>query len=121
MISSKFHAILDYIVGFLLIGAPLLFGFSDKTPAMLVATILGTSTILYSIFTKYEYSLLPVIPYRSHLAFDFLSGLILLLSPWLFGFQEHVYLPHLIFGSFEIIAVIFSRKSPESIQKVTRT
>jgi hypothetical protein len=37
-----------------------------------------------------------------HLAIDGLSGALLAVSPWLFGFAGIVYLPHLILGIIEL-------------------
>ncbi|GEN77334.1 SPW repeat protein [Chryseobacterium hagamense] len=111
MIPSKTHAVLDYLVGILLIGAPWILGFADDTAATTVPVILGASTLLYSLFTDYEYGLARMIPYKVHLAIDFTAGTLLLISPWLFGFSDRVYLPHVILGTFELVAVLMSRKS----------
>ena len=110
MISSKIHAVLDYTVGVLLIAAPWLLDFADNTAATAIPIILGASTIIYSLFTNYEYSLSGFLPYKIHLTIDFIAGLVLLLSPWLFRFSDRIYLPHVIFGVFEIVAVMLSKK-----------
>ncbi len=44
---------------------------------------------------------------------DFLSGVFLAASPWLFGFAEEVYLPHLILGIFEIGASLMTKTTPD--------
>lgn len=111
MISTKTHAILDYFMGVLLIFAPLLLGFADKDAATIIPIILGASTLIYSLITKYEYSIAQILPFKVHLTIDFVSGILLLVSPWLFGFSDHIYLPHVILGAIEIIAVIMSRKT----------
>jgi len=116
MISSKIHAVLDYIVGILLIAAPWLLGFADNTAAMAIPIVLGASTIIYSLFTNYEYSLIGLLPYKIHLTIDFIAGLLLLSSPWLFGFSDRIYLPHVILGAFEIVAVMLSRKATDTIR-----
>jgi hypothetical protein len=117
MIPSKTHAVLDYIVGILLIAAPWLLGFAEDTAATAVPVILGTSTLVYSLFTDYEYGLARMIPYKVHLTIDFIAGTVLLISPWLFGFSDRVYLPHVILGAFELVAVLMSRKSTPVIHK----
>ena len=33
---------------------------------------------------------------------DFLSGVFLAISPWVFGFSERVWVPHVLVGLFEI-------------------
>jgi len=116
MISSKVHAVLDYLMGALLIVAPWLLGFADNSAATIVPVALGASTLLYSLITNYEYSLARILPFKTHLTIDFIAGALLLVSPWLFGFSEKVYLPHVILGAFEIVAVLMSRKVVETQQ-----
>jgi hypothetical protein len=115
MISSKIHAVLDYVVGLLLIVTPWLLGFADNSAATMVPVILGISTLVYSLFTNYEYSLARMLPYKIHLIIDFIAGMLLLSSPWLFGFNDRVYLPHVILGAFEMVAVMLSRKATAEI------
>jgi hypothetical protein len=117
MISSKTHAVLDYLVGILLIAAPWLLGFADNSAATTIPVVLGISTLVYSLFTNYEYSLARMLPFKIHLTIDFMAGLLLLASPWLFGFHEEVYLPHVIVGAFEILAVLMTRKAPSIVHK----
>jgi hypothetical protein len=49
---------------------------------------------------------------RAHLAMDGLSGALFLVSPWLFGFADRVWVPHLVFGLFEIGAALTTRTVP---------
>src|SRR3954470_7718658 len=98
LISTKVHGILDYLVALLLIIAPMLFGFNQGGAETWIPVILGISTIIYSLFTQYEYGVADIIPMRIHLLIDFVSGLFLAVSPWVFNFDDTVFLPHLIFG-----------------------
>lgn len=111
MISSKTHAVLDYLVGVLLIAAPWILGFADDTAATIVPVALGASTILYSLITNYEYSFARILPFNVHLIIDFIAGVLLIASPWLFNFSDHVYLPHVIVGAAELGAVLMTRKA----------
>jgi len=108
MISSRVHGALDYIVGLLLILAPYLFGFADGSAAQIVPMVLGASTILYSLVTRYELSVARLIPYRLHLLIDAASGLLLLASPWLFGFADRIASPHVPVGLVELVVVALS-------------
>lgn len=102
IIPTKVHGVLDYLVGALLIAAPWIFDFNRGGAETWVPVILGAGAILYSLFTDYEYSISRSISMKTHLTLDVISGIILALSPWIFGFSEFVYLPHLIFGILEI-------------------
>jgi hypothetical protein len=113
VIPRKTHALLDYIVGFILIVSPWLFGFADGGNETWVFVALGAGTILYSILTDYELGALRIIPFKVHLAIDMLNGVFLALSPWIFGFSDRVYLPHLLFGLIEIAVVILTGTTNE--------
>ena len=107
-ISTKAHAVMDYLMGIVLIGSPWLFGFATGGAETWVPVILGTGAIIYSLMTNYEYGLSHSISMRTHLMLDFFSGAFLAASPWLFGFHEYVYLPHLILGIAEIGASLMT-------------
>lgn len=108
-IPTKVHGVLDYVVGLLLIFAPRIFGFDNGGPEARIPVILGVMTLIYSLLTRYELGLIKVIPFRGHLSLDFLSGVFLAVSPWLFGFSDRVWVPHLIVGLFEIAASLMTR------------
>jgi hypothetical protein len=74
--------------------------------------ILGVGVILYSLITDYELSLAKKISMKTHLTLDVLSGVSLAASPWIFGFNDYVYLPHLILGILEIGAGTMTETSP---------
>ena len=58
--------------------------------------------VLYSPFTNYECGLVPRLPVQTHLALDVVVGGFLAASPWLFGFADRVWAPHLLLGLFSI-------------------
>ena len=108
-ISTKVHGVMDYMMGVLLIASPWIFGFADHNGMQLwTPVILGIMTIIYSLMTDYELGLSDNISMRTHLVIDFISGVLLAASPWLFGFADQVYLPHLILGIVELGAVLFT-------------
>jgi hypothetical protein len=113
-ISTRVHGMLDYPLGLLLIISPWLFGFADETGvARWLPFVLGASVLVYSMLTRYEFALSPVIPMPVHLGLDAIGGLLLAVSPWLFGFADRVWLPHLVFGLLEIGAAVSTRMTPE--------
>jgi hypothetical protein len=112
LLNTRIHAILDYIFGILLIASPWIFNFADGSLAQRIPVTIGAITIVMSLFTKYEFSIFKLIGMNTHLVIDFLAGLFLAASPWLFHFNDRVYLPHLIFGIIEIVVVLLSDRKP---------
>ena len=112
-IPTRVHGMVDYAIGALLIVAPWLLGFAAGGAETWVPVLLGFGAIGYSLFTDYELGLVRRIPMRMHLGLDAGSGVVLAASPWLFGFAELVYLPHLILGLLEIGAALTTRTTPE--------
>jgi hypothetical protein len=119
-ISTRVHGYLDYTMGLLLIVAPWLFGFARDGAETWVPVILGASAILYSLLTDYELGASRRLSMRTNLTLDLLSGIFLAASPWLFGFADYVYLPHLILGLAEIGAALMTRTSPSTAGTDTR-
>ena len=115
-LPTRVHGVLDYLTGILLIAAPWLLGFARGGAEQWISVMLGVSALLYSLLTNYELGLVRLIPMPVHLLLDGLSGVLLAASPWLFGFADQVYLPHLVLGMFEIGAALLTRTVP-SVQR----
>lgn len=115
-IPTKVHGALDYIVAIALILAPMIFGFASVGgAAVFIPVILGIGLFLYSLFTRYEWGVVKVIGMPYHLIVDVAASLLLLASPFIFGFANqplNVWLPHVIVGITVIIVVIFSQTQP---------
>ena len=101
-INTRVHGVTDYIVGLLLAASPWLFDFARGGAETWVPLILGIGTLAYSLMTDYELGAVRAVPMRMHLWLDMLSGLVLLVSPWLFGFGDFVRTPHIVFGLLAI-------------------
>lgn len=114
VISTRAHGIIDYIVGILLIAAPWLFDFARGGAETWIPVILGAGTILYSLLTDYELGAARKIPMKTHLWLDVVAGAFLAVSPWLFGFADYVYLPHLIVGIAEIGVALMTQTVPST-------
>jgi hypothetical protein len=112
LIGTKTHGYLDYIVGLLLIAAPWIFNFDRGGAETWVPVILGIGTIVYSLLTDYELGLSKTISMKTHLVLDMVAGLFLALSPWLFGFADYVWEPHLIVGILEIGVALMTKRNP---------
>ena len=112
IIPTRVHGMLDYASGLLLILAPYIFDFADGTAAQYIPQALGAGILLMSLVTDYELSLAKLVPMPVHLGVDAAGGLLLAASPWLFGFADRVYWPHLILGLAEIGAGLMTRTVP---------
>ena len=111
-ISTKTHGVLDYLMGIILIAAPWVLGFARQGAETWVPVVLGAGAILYSLMTNYELGMTKLISMRTHLGLDLMSGMFLALSPWIFGFNDLVYLPHLILGIAEVGASLMTSPVP---------
>lgn len=116
IISTKVHGIMDYIMGVILIASPWLFGFAMGGAETWIPVILGITTIIYSLFTDYELSASRNISMKTHLGLDTVSAIFLAASPWLFGFADFVFWPHLILGLLELGAVAMTETNAEFVE-----
>ena len=113
MIPTRVHGVIDYIYGLALIAAPFLFGFADGTAAQWVPIVIGLATIGMSLLTRYELGAIKVLPMLAHISIDGVAGLVLLASPWTFGFADRIWWPHVLFGAIAIVVpLLTARKSP---------
>jgi hypothetical protein len=111
-IGTKTHGYLDYIMGALLIAAPWIFDFDRGGAETWVPVALGVAMIGLALMTDYELGASRQISMRTHLTIDLISGALLAASPWLFGFDEYVWEPHLILGILEVGAALMTKLHP---------
>jgi SPW repeat len=112
IIPTRIHGMLDYLVGAILIVAPYLLGFANGGAAQWVPMIVGFAIIGMSLITDYELSIAKIVPMPLHLGADIATGLLLLASPWLFGFANRVLWPHVIIGLIEIGTALMTERHP---------
>lgn len=111
-IPTRIHGYIDYLMGVLLIAAPWLLGFAAGGAETWVPVVLGAGVILYSLLTDYELGAVHTLSMPTHLWLDGLGGLLLLASPWLFGFADLVWVPHVVLGLLEIGAALTTETVP---------
>jgi len=117
VISAKVHTIIGLIVGVVLFFAPMLLNFDENQTASLVAQLIGVFIVISELVTTSRMSLVKLVPMRVHLVLDYLTGLLLALSPWLFGFSSaaaHVWVPHVIVGVLVIGYALLTDPAAES-------
>ena len=109
-ISTKAHGILDYLMGVVLIASPWIFGFAAGGYETWIPVAIGAIVLVMAAFTDYKPGLVHKISMNTHLWMDGFAGGFLAASPWIFGFADFVYLPHLIFGLAEIGAALCTHR-----------
>ncbi len=111
-VPTRLHGVIDYLWGVTLLASPWLLGYADVPAAKWLAVIFGVGAILYSLLTAYELGVVRILPMPLHLILDGLGGAFLAASPFLFGFADRVYLPHVLFGLFSIAASLVTHMEP---------
>ena len=111
-VPTRVHGVVDWIMAPLLIALPWLFGFARGGAETWVPVALGIAGLIVTFFTDHEYGIMRKIPMIGHLWVDGLSGLLLATSPWLFGFSDAVWIPHLVLGIAEFVAAMITQTMP---------
>ena len=88
LIPRPAHGIADYAFVPTVAAAPDLFGFAhNRTPARL-CRIISAGVLASTVFTRAEWGVVKLLPYKAHLALDFAAGLGTMAMPWLAGFAR---------------------------------
>lgn len=111
-LSTRTHGLLDYGLGLVLIALPWLLGFAHGGAETVVPVGVGAAVLAYSLFTDYEMGLVRRIGMPVHLWLDALGGFLLAASPWIFGFEDFVRLPHLVLGLLEVGVAFLTHTIP---------
>jgi hypothetical protein len=113
-ISTKTHGILDFLTAGALIAVPRLLGFNSQVTNLMTGA--GVGAVAYSLVTKYEFGLLPVLPMQGHLALDAGSGVTLCAAPFLMSIEDPTARQVLIgMGAMEIGAALLTQTEPQRV------
>lgn len=89
-ITRQMHGwVTDYPYVALVSTAPETVGFTGVQPAVVLCRVLSGSILVSSLLTRAEWGVFRAMPYKAHLLFDVLGGVLTLGSPWLFGLSRH--------------------------------
>jgi hypothetical protein len=110
-LPTRTHGVLDYVVGALMIALPFILRFGPGAQTWIFVA-LGGAAILYSLFTDYELGVIRKLQMPVHLWLDGIAGVLLAVSPWLFGFDSDVWIPHVVFGAFSIAVAVVTDTVP---------
>ena len=84
----RMHAMMEPVAAILVIAAPWIFGFSDVDSATTLSVIIGVAILLTGLSTRWRWSLVKLIPLRTHFMMDVGIAILLIAAPWIFGFGD---------------------------------
>ncbi len=116
LFSTKTHGVLDYTSVVALLALPRTMGWSKPVTNILTASALGT--LVYSLLTRYELGARKVLPVKTHLGLDALSGLLLAIAPFVFlREKQNVNTTLLGIGLFEISAALLTDREVQQTNR----
>lgn len=110
-LSTRLHGMLDYLLALALVAAPWVLGFADGAGAA-PPIVAGVALLAYSLATDYELGALHRLQIPHHLWLDALVGLALAISPWVLGFDQEVWAPHVLAGVVLVVAAALTPTVP---------
>jgi hypothetical protein len=111
-VPTWIHGIADWLLGILLIAVPYILGFARGGAETFVPVALGITGLIVTFFTNHEYGIVRKIPMIGHLWVDGFAGILLAASPWIFGFADTVWIPHVVLGVTEFVASLVTETVP---------
>src|SRR4030095_16317366 len=81
-IGTDIHGLIDYLVALFLIISTTLMNLSAAEAVLIVS--IGSAIIVYSVGTDYLLGVFKVMPMSTHLHFDSVAGIVLVVCSWLF-------------------------------------
>ncbi|WP_114941175.1 hypothetical protein [Mucilaginibacter endophyticus] len=87
-ISKNLHGLIDYTYAAIVPVLPELAGFRKRETAKVLCRSLGAGALTYTLLTKARWGLIPLLPFKAHLAIDLSVSCLALAAPWLLGFSR---------------------------------
>lgn len=110
-LSTRVHGTIDIVIGLLLVLGPWLLDFAESRGGW-TAMLVGIAILLNALVTDFEIGRLRRLEIPVHLWIDGLLGLLLATSPWLFEFDQTVWIPHVVAGVLLIVVALLSNTVP---------
>jgi uncharacterized membrane protein HdeD (DUF308 family) len=104
------HGLIEYGAGVLSIAAPFLFSFESDV-ATAVSIMIGTAVLILGVVTAAPTGVVRSLPLDSHIVLDYVLALVLMASPFVFGFtdDEPALAYFLILGAFHLLLTVLTR------------
>src|SRR3954466_14169016 len=108
------HGLMDYGIGALLIASSFLFGFTEDA-ATAVAIVAGVAVLIIAACTAWTAGLIKSIPVPAHAMLDYALSILLIASPFLFGFTDdgNATAFFIVAGVVALLLTIATRFTPE--------
>jgi hypothetical protein len=108
------HGLMDYGIGALLIASSFLFGFTEDA-ATAVGIIAGVAVLIIAACTAWTAGLIKSIPVPAHAMLDYALSILLVASPFLFGFTDDGTATafFIVAGVVDLLLTIATRFTPE--------
>ena len=110
--GMRAHGFLDFFIGLLLIISPAVWRLPPQAPEALTPIGVGIALLGYSLLTDYQFGVFRIISMPAHLLLDLATGIVLALSPWMFGFSTETWLLHLLGGVILIVISLLTNPRP---------
>ena len=111
-VPTRLHGVADWLMGAALVALPWLLGLDPSRPEGMIPMAIGVAGLIVTFFTDHELGVVRRIPMVGHLWVDALAGASLAASPWLFGFADRTWVPHVALGVVELIAAFVTKLRP---------
>jgi hypothetical protein len=112
--NKHIHAYLDYPVGLGLILMPMLLNIgSTNQLAFWLSVATGFAALLLTFLTDHHLGVMKVLPYKLHLAVDFLVGVTFLLAPLALGLSGLDAAYFWVLGAVVVVVVTLDKSQPE--------
>ena len=105
-IPASLHGVLDYAVAAALVIGPFALGFEGF--ALFLGVAGGIGLFLYSLVTDYSISARKLLPFKAHLALDFIAAVALLVAPFALSFGDIATYFYASIGAAVIVVVLLT-------------
>lgn len=117
-INSKFHAVIDYSSGILMLCLPSFIVTTHQPVTTWLPLVAGVIILLQAIITCYEGGIIGIVPLYVHLIVDIVLGLGLLMVPWIFEINGTIKVIFLIMGVLAIVFGLFTQLHPSGRRRI---
>jgi len=115
-VTQKLHAYIDYPVAMALIGMPFFLGLGSVNPlAFSLSVLTGVAAFVLTFLTDHETGVVRILPYKLHLAVDFVVGAAFVVAPFLLGFSGIEFWYYILNGAAVLIVVNLHKAEGETV------